>query len=87
MPLIEDRRTWHPSPYRPAASLITPNHNLKAKPHRGLAVPYGVNFGEPKPVICARRAIRKQVLFAKKKTGRGKARRRPRRNMFSSVGC
>ena len=37
-------------------------------------------------VICARRKIRKEVIFAKGKAGRG-GQRRPRRNDYSNVVC
>lgn len=48
-----------------------------------------VAFDVPRDVaICARRSMRREVLFARRKTGRGRPKqRRPRRNEYSSISC
>lgn len=44
-------------------------------------------FAEPeRTIVCIRRGVRKEVLFAKRKAGRG-GNRRPRRNWLSSISC
>lgn len=48
---------------------------------------YNLRFADPHLVgLCARRKIRKQVLFAKRLTRKGAGSSR-RRNEWSSVGC
>lgn len=92
---IEDRRTFHPEQaFRPARSFSRANHVLVARPDRTrsgqvrLSVPVGVGFGDPRRVIiCVRRRQRREVLHALGKTGRGKARRPPRRSYYSDVRC
>lgn len=50
-------------------------------------VPYQVAFKAPaETLVCVRRARRKQVLHALRKTGRG-GQRRPRRSKWSSIKC
>lgn len=38
-------------------------------------------------LVCLRRAIRKEVMFAKRKAGRGSRQRKPRYNEFSNIRC
>jgi len=96
---IEDRRTWHPEgPQRPARTLsrarqrFTLVEPLKRNQKRTPAYS-GVNatvaFAAPESVaVCVRRQQRKEVLHARKKTGRGKGRqKRPRRSWYSSISC
>lgn len=56
--------------------------------NKGLSkVPYQIAFSAPaETLVCVRRSRRKQVLFAKRKTGKG-GQRRPRRNKWSDVKC
>jgi len=50
-------------------------------------VPYQIAFSAPaETLVCIRRKRRKQVLFAKRKTGKG-GQRRPRRSRWSDVKC
>lgn len=55
---------------------------------RAVQVPVGVQFHSPfKVVTCIRRKVRRAVIFAKKKAGRGVKRRRPRRTFRSEIWC
>lgn len=86
---IEDNRRYHPlGALRPSASFTISNHRLEItpSPHR-LRLPSSVRFAFPSEVIrCARRTIRKQVMFAKGGAGKKKM-RRPKRNEYSDVRC
>lgn len=54
----------------------------------GLEVPIGVRFESPFRVLtCIRRKIRREIIFARNKAGRGKNRRNPRRSWRSNVVC
>lgn len=54
----------------------------------GVQVPVGVRFESPYKVLtCVRRKIRREVIFARDKAGRGVKRRQPRRNWRSNVVC
>lgn len=91
---LGDRRTFYPDVYRPAdvvgrrvartLVLAAPT----ARERRSNVMPKDVfRFAEPNRVlICGRRQVRKEVLFAKRKTGAG-ARARRDRNMFSDISC
>lgn len=95
---IEDRRTYHPDgPRRPARSFLRSRHrltDLNKKAPRSRAnrtalsnVSGRLAFQGPENVlVCVRRNMRRQVMFAKKKTGR-RGQRPPRRNWFSSISC
>lgn len=91
---IEDRRTYHPDPYRPAALDYSPRHRLEVdsntnnKQTSASAVPGGVQFQDAKHVmVCVRRKTRKEVMFALNRTGKGSGRGRRKRSMYSDVGC
>lgn len=45
-----------------------------------------MGFSDPRTLVCVRRQMRKQVLFAKRKTGR-RGQKKPRFNMFSKISC
>lgn len=88
---IEDRRSFHFSPVRPAAALRRPASRLVARqPHKQWQPAQTravIAFDEPKLVsICARRTRRRETLFALRRTGKG-ARSKRRRNAFSSISC
>lgn len=88
---------------RPAASLDAPRHRLvvsskplshpapsrRAKPSVARAtLPHTVQFAAPARVlICIRRKKRKEVLFAKKLTGKGARARRHRQSEYTGVKC
>lgn len=88
---IEDRRTYTPLGRRTSArSFNRAHHVLKVKPEprQKWRVPTRVMFDAPKKVlVCVRRGRRREVLFAKRKTGAGARRRAPRRNWFSEISC
>lgn len=88
--VYEDRRLWHPDGLaRPARSFdrATTLKMGPAKPSRPWQLPSAVNFTAPsRVVLCVRRKIRKQVMFAKHKAGRG-GQRPPRWSYWSSVNC
>ena len=97
----EDRRQWHPDgPHRPASTTSNPRHSLAYKEsqnarRRKNAIKKGslypgaaVGFKDPhKILICARRQIRKQVMHALNKTGKGKGRKKPTFNQYSKISC
>lgn len=88
---VEDRRQWHPAPFRPAAALQRSAARVVAKqpahkwqPAQTKAI---LAFADPDKVsICARRSRRREVLFALKRTAKGSGSRR-RRNEFSKISC
>lgn len=88
---IEDRRSHHPlGVHRPARQ--DTGHPVKphkvAKPTKFRQLSAGFQFAQPeRTLICVRRKQRKEVLFAKRKTGKGVRRRRPRRTWLSNIGC
>ena len=61
--------------------------NLALRPRRRSMDRLQVELAIPRDaVICARRRVRKSVLFAKRKAGRG-GQRPPRRNFNSQIVC
>lgn len=92
---LEDRRTFHPlQDYRPARALSMHSAEVvisrRTHPHaqRNATLPRDhFSFRVPaKVAICAKRQIRKEVLFAKRLTRKGAGGSR-RRNYYSDVGC
>lgn len=80
---LEDRRRFHPAPYVPARTLDSSNHRLRAS----YSSPWAVAFQQPRRVlVCVRRKMRRQVMFAKGGAGR-KRMRKPRYSEFSNVRC
>jgi len=89
--LVEDRRQWHPDGPRRAATafnrfaprLIVPKWAALG----GAAVTSKIAFSDPSSVaICIRRKTRREVIFAKRKSGR-RGQRRLKRNWFSKIHC
>lgn len=98
---LDDRRTFHPDGFfRPAVSSVRGDRsvverqfgpqfighriNNNTKPSRSF---YAFGFKVPERVaVCVRRKSRREVLFAKRHTGRG-ARSRKRFNYWSDVRC
>lgn len=77
-----DRRLYKPDrSIRPPGPVKRIHAKLEAKN-------YGkVKFAVPKRIaLCARREIRREVLFAKRKTGKG-SKGRKHRNFWSGVSC
>lgn len=93
---IEDRRTYHPAgKQRPARAVQKANHRLVApslrstkKTHPRASVPREIAFHAPKSVLtCLRRSIRRQVVFALKKTGKGARTKKHRWSEYSGIKC
>lgn len=95
---LGDRRLYHPlQDYRPAtystggpARLALRDRSYGRKPRTfGASQTKAVQvFGSPNRVgICIRRHRRREVLFAKRKAGRGGSQRPHRRNWWSDVSC
>lgn len=93
---VEDRRNYHPlSDLAPVRSLRRWNVRVAAKPPKAkvtarpsLRRPLKFSFAAPEYVaVCIRRAQRKEVLHALKKTGKGSGRGRKTRNAFSNIRC
>lgn len=87
---IEDRRQFHPErQFRAARSLSKPLHRLVVSSTPKGRMPVGVRFEDPhKVLVCVRRNQRKEVLHALRKTGKGKAAKRPRRrSYYTDVRC
>lgn len=82
---VEDRRRHHPDRrYRPALSFGRWRSTLKAIAFGSAAM---AAFNEPSRVaICVRRKIRREVMFARGKTGR-RGQKRPKFNWFSRIAC
>lgn len=99
---LEDRRTWHPEgPQRPARSLRGSQHRFVVasdpSPKRRVSssrveffspsVPVGVGFEKPREVaLCVRRQQRREVLHARRKTGK-RGQKKPVWSYYSRVRC
>lgn len=84
---LADRRQWHPvGPYRPVvASPRSAGRVVLRRPKASFALGDVFGFAAPKKVsVCVRRAERREVLFAKRRTRSGGSKRR---NYWSSVSC
>lgn len=96
---VEDLRTFYPDENRPALLNTGRPHSLQYPSPKKTrlnkdrfsslrSLSSRVQFAQPENVlVCVRRKRRKEVLFAKQKTGRGKKQRRPRRGRWSSISC
>lgn len=93
---IEDLRTYHPlRSEREIVAFTSGPEKILARPsartQRDITItplPHRLGVTEPNKVImCVRRQQRKEVLHALRKTGRGQARRKPRRTWRSDVHC
>lgn len=86
--LEPDQRRFHPAPkrlrpiapnYRYASqTVIRGARNLQTRAPLGVRIPNYI-------AICIRRKVRKEVLHAKRKAGKGH--KQPRRNEWSSIKC
>lgn len=83
-----DRRTYHPlGPFRPLHASPRAAARVEVRQGRPFRFPDVFQFGVPDKVrLCVQRAERREVLFAKRKTGAG-ARSRKRRSFWSTVSC
>lgn len=86
---LEDRRENYPSSSRPLSSIRGHAEIIASRPNpfAPFNPPAFLTFSKPENVmVCVRRKIRKGVLHAFNKTGRG-GQRRPRRNSNSDIRC
>lgn len=99
---LDDERTFHPETHRPFRSLrkessrLTAEVRLPSKSQPAGPRVRGAHFFEPSGVIkvavpeelsmCERRRRRKEVMFAKRKAGKG-GQKRPRWTENSKVNC
>jgi len=89
---LDDRRQWSPVPrsWRPVGATSRDARRLVLRdvPYKPGVLPHQVSFRVPdKVALCVRRKVRKEVMFATKKAGRGGAKARYRRNAWSDVKC
>lgn len=100
---IEDRRLWHPEgEFRPARMFNSPRHRLveygvrvRSARSSGSSVRSTrrlrpiVAFADPSNVlVCARREMRRQVMHAFRRTGRGGGpKKRPTFSWYSRISC
>lgn len=99
---IEDRRTFYPgssplayAPARPLTASLSPvrlrvGTTPHGKPNRVLVdLPSTVAFRQPDAVVvCARRRLRRELMFASGYAGRTFRRRaHPRRSPYSGISC
>lgn len=84
--VVEDNRFSSPLPlaYRPLHNLQEVPIAIKFVPNRNLKKPLAI-VAPKSAILCARRKVRKEVLFAIGKQGRGN--RRGRFNENSKVRC
>lgn len=93
--LFEDRRRFHPDGrfFSPAASFQTKRQSLEVyvgKPSKMTASspPRFIQYGDSKNVLtCVRRRIRREVIHALKKNGKGVSRKKPRITWRSKIVC
>lgn len=98
--LSDDRRGFHPDRYyRPLFSPVVRDRDVVEYPrHKRASVRASkawshfdvgaIGVRNPRSVsLCVRRHRRREVLFAKRKTGKGSRRRQRRRNYWSDVKC
>ena len=93
--LYEDRRTWHPDDARivqAVRSVFAFRRSAKRIIDRANPMWHArsaLSFADPSRVIvCLRRKIRREVIHAFKKNGKGgRGQKRPKRNFYSAIGC
>ncbi|UDN67511.1 hypothetical protein [robinz microvirus RP_35] len=93
---IEDRRTFYPDRYRPAAGLQRNVNRIRPSPRRTLRqtqqvafLPHREAFQHPELILtCIRRKIRREVMHALGMAGRaGRGRKTRRRNAWTGISC
>lgn len=85
---ISDRRLFHPDGiFRSAVNFKNAPHSLSVSNPFSRRLSPAVKFSNPhKVLVCVRRKIRKQILFAKGGAG-SRRMRKPVYNYYSSVRC
>lgn len=90
---LEDRRLYEPVDDYPRAlfhrsARLVVGDNVNRKRASRALVPSRVKFNVPQEVaLCVRRKQRREVLFAKRRTGKGSRARRRRRTYWSNISC
>lgn len=84
----------HPvKPHKPKLAVTAVKRGPDGRPMKKKitlrSIPSRLQFAAPKrTIICLKRKIRKEVLHALQRTGRGHgSRRRPKRNAYSQISC
>lgn len=94
--LYEDRRTFHPSAFPPAAvigsraarRLVERPPLRPVDPYRDPFPSLRLGFAVPEKVVaCVRRKSRREVMFAKNLRHAGSGARSRRRNSLSDIRC
>lgn len=94
---LSDRRFHYPDRLKPVLSGVSGRRaSLRAADKRVLDRRYGYRQTHERPVVafqapskvhlCVRRGVRREVMFANGKTGKG-GQRRPRYNVHSKISC
>lgn len=86
---VEDLRTYHPlKKLRPLRQLQGRKARIRATVPNFKKYARSVIYRASKDtLVCVRRNIRKEVLHAFKRTGRGSGRSKPRYNFNSKIRC
>lgn len=95
---VEDNRLW--SPYRPIASRVSrvfsgapARISASQRPsgpfaHQPLYSSPRITFEFPsRTIVCIRRQVRRECLFARGRLGSGQRVKSPSRNQFSEISC
>lgn len=81
-----DRRRWNPTRTVSPPAAIFRDASRITVPEKGPM--HIMQFADPKKVVlCKRRAERKEVMFALRKTGKGSRAKQRRRNQWSDIKC
>lgn len=84
---FQDNRSWSPNRYPIPMTVRARPAVIQAKANFKKYLP-SVTFSAPKDaVVCVRRKIRKEVLFAKGSAGSSRRRNRPHYNFSSTLKC
>lgn len=85
---VQDFRLHHPAPAWSQPAKTKKGTRSTIGPNMLSPNLTGVRFHNPKQVlVCVRRKQRREVLFAKMKTGKGARARRHKRNKWSEIQC
>lgn len=93
--LFEDRRSFYPEAVRPARGLfswssdvIVAENKNRSQRRADMNLPFRLAFRVPRDTfICVRRKQRREVLFARRRTGKGARASVRHRSDYSDVRC
>lgn len=85
---VEDLRRYHPEGKpRSLVDIAGRKHGLKSARRTDPFDAFRIAFQRPERLlVCIRRHVRKEVMFAKKHAGKS-GQRKPRRTYYSSISC